>query len=170
MDAATVLRVMSLIPDRTPRVQSGSAFVPDETHPPRLALVQRFLHWLGPLAPLTKEDQQALGVRSSGGRSPEEPGDLADLDDELPEFEDDPDKTPLRIPEAAPAAVPEQPPASTFRNSVRSSPARSRSSGRAAPGRSSPLRAACRRRRSARPGGTRASCRRAARSPSRPPG
>lgn len=93
MDAATVFRLMSLIPDRVARGPSGSAFELQDGHTARLALLTRFLHWLGPLEALSKEDQQALGVRSGGGRT-------MDMEEELPDFEDDEDKTPVRPPEA----------------------------------------------------------------------
>jgi hypothetical protein len=70
MSTAMVFRVMSLIPERTARAQSGSLFDSTRivTHPERIALITRFLGWLGPLDALTKEDQQLLGLRSSGGR------------------------------------------------------------------------------------------------------
>ena len=101
MDAATVFRLMSLIPDRVAREPSGSAFVLQDGHTARVALLTRFLHWLGPLEALSKEDQQALGVRSGGGKSL----DALDPEDALPdedliEFEDDEDKTPVRPVEA----------------------------------------------------------------------
>jgi len=108
MDATTVYRLISLVPDRTARAPSGSAFELQDGHSARIALLMRFLHWLGPLDALSKEDQQALGVRSGGGRSmgPDEEeldGEpLADevLADELPRFEDDPDPAPVRPSEA----------------------------------------------------------------------
>ncbi len=62
MDAATVFRVISLIPDRTARAQSGSAFAEGG------AAVSRFLNWLAPLNPISKEDQQALGLREPATR------------------------------------------------------------------------------------------------------
>lgn len=72
MNATMVSRLMSLIPDRSPRAQSGSVFNASEAatcrYPERMAYLTRFLHWLGPLDPMTREDQQILGVRSSGGR------------------------------------------------------------------------------------------------------
>ena len=72
MNATMVSRLMSLIPDRSPRAQSGSVFSASEAatcrYPERIAYLTRFLHWLGPLDPMTREDQQILGVRSSGGR------------------------------------------------------------------------------------------------------
>jgi hypothetical protein len=95
MNATAVFRLISLIPDRSARAQSGSVFSPSEAaacrYPDRLSYMGKFLHWLGPLDPMTKEDQQILGVRSSGGRpmaagedAGEEAGDeLDDLDDDL---------------------------------------------------------------------------------------
>lgn len=72
MDAALVFRLISLVPDRSARAQSGSVFTPSAAaacrYPDRMSYLGRFLHWLGPLDPMTKEDQQILGVRSSGGR------------------------------------------------------------------------------------------------------
>jgi hypothetical protein len=72
MNATMVSRLMSLIPDRSPRAQSGSVFNASEAatcrYPERMAYLTKFLHWLGPLDPMTREDQQILGVRSSGGR------------------------------------------------------------------------------------------------------
>jgi hypothetical protein len=72
MNASMVSRLMSLIPDRSLRAQSGSLFSASEAatcrYPERMAYLSKFLHWLGPLDPMTREDQQILGVRSSGGR------------------------------------------------------------------------------------------------------
>lgn len=91
MDAALVYRLISLVPDRCARAQSGSVFSPSQAaacrYPDRMSYLGRFLHWLGPLDPMTKEDQQILGVRSGGGRplgaSEEAIDELADLDDDL---------------------------------------------------------------------------------------
>ena len=94
MDASLVYRLISLIPDRSPRAQSGSVFGPSEAaacrHPERISYLTKFLHWLGPLDPMTREDQQILGVRSSGGRPMiageelgEEAGEEMDLDEDL---------------------------------------------------------------------------------------
>ena len=72
MDAALMFRLISLVPDRSARAQSGSVFTPSAAaacrYPDRMSYLGKFLHWLGPLDPMTKEDQQILGVRSSGGR------------------------------------------------------------------------------------------------------
>ena len=95
MNAAAVSRLISVIPDRTPRLQSGTVFTPSEAaacrYPERMSYLTRFLHWLGPLDPMTREDQQVLGVRSSGGRplSGEE-GEMADegLDTEVDDLDE----------------------------------------------------------------------------------
>ena len=71
MDTANVFRVISLIPDRAPRAQSGCAFAL-EGQSDRIALLARLLHWLGPLDSLSKEDQQFLGLRSNHARPLEE--------------------------------------------------------------------------------------------------
>jgi hypothetical protein len=95
MDAATVFRVISLIPERAPRAQSGAVFSAGGQSE-RVALLTKFLHWLGPLDPLSKEDQQFLGVRSGGGRP------LAPEEGELEEVEplDELDETQVKLPGA----------------------------------------------------------------------
>lgn len=107
MDASLVHRLISLIPDRSPRAQSGSVFSPSQAaacrHPERISYLTKFLHWLGPLDPMTREDQQILGVRSSGGRPMmageamgEEAGDEAGEEaGEAMDLEDDLDHSPL---------------------------------------------------------------------------
>lgn len=75
MDAATVFRVMSLIPERAPRAQSGCRFSPEGD---RVVLLAKFLHWLCPLDSLSKEDQQLLGLRPNA-RPAEEEEDLEPL-------------------------------------------------------------------------------------------
>ena len=100
MNATLVSRLMSLIPDRSPRAQSGSVFSATEAatcrYPDRMAYLTRFLHWLGPLDPMTREDQQILGVRSSGGRPmaagevSEDLGEDAGEDLELDDLDDSP--------------------------------------------------------------------------------
>ena len=91
MDAATVFRVMSLIPDRSARAQSGCAFAL-EGQSDKVALVARFLHWLGPLETLSKEDQQRLGLRSNAPRPVDEDleGLEADESQEIDELEQAP--------------------------------------------------------------------------------
>ena len=72
MNAASVSRTLSLIPDRTPRALSGSAFSEEEAmrseRPERIAHVMRFLGWLGPLNPLTKDDLRILGLLNTYGK------------------------------------------------------------------------------------------------------
>lgn len=64
MDGAAVARLISLIPERMPRSQSGSLFRGDGSA--RLDLLCRFMHWLAPLNQMTREEQQLLGVRIGG--------------------------------------------------------------------------------------------------------
>jgi hypothetical protein len=89
MNAATVSRILTLIPDRAARVQSGATFHLEAascTHPERLAHVSKFLRWLSPLDALTREDQCILGLIASNGRpvhaADEEDADDAELESE----------------------------------------------------------------------------------------
>jgi hypothetical protein len=66
MDGSAVFRLISLIPDRSARAQSGSLF--EGTGSERIELLTRFLGWLGPLSPISKEEQQLLGIRGGGAR------------------------------------------------------------------------------------------------------
>jgi hypothetical protein len=99
MDASTVRRVMEMIPERTARQQSGSAFAADcpGHHAGRLAHLVRFLHWMSPLEALPREDQQALGLLNAAGR----PVHAADLEEE--DGEALAEETPPREPESIPA-------------------------------------------------------------------
>ena len=84
MDAAFVSQVLSLIPDRIARTHGGLPFLPQagaSRHPERLALVAVFLSWLTPLASLSKEHQQALGLLREGRELEEEP-EAKDMDGE----------------------------------------------------------------------------------------
>ena len=87
MDGAVVFRLISLIPDRLPRGQTGSLF--NNGNSQQLEPLSRFLSWLGPLTPITKEDQQLLGVRAiaakplaEGEEAAGEAGELGEDDDE----------------------------------------------------------------------------------------
>ena len=88
MDAATVSRVMDLIPDRVVRTVSGSALgepgAKSCVHPERLTLLVEFLHWLSPIYPTTKDDQMRLGLFASKQAQAEEADEAeeADLEEE----------------------------------------------------------------------------------------
>lgn len=116
MNAATVSRVMSLIPERVTRAQTGTAFADVRAasceHPERIALVAEFLHWLSPIYPTTKDDQKRLGLFAHGARpilqpepgAPADEGDLEDeamLDETLDETLDEPLDETLDIEEEA---------------------------------------------------------------------
>lgn len=100
MNGATVSRLISLIPDRMPRSQSGSAF--DGASSGRAELLSRFLGWLGPLNPISKEEQQLLGVRAGGGKAliEEAAEETAEETAEGLEILDDDEDTPIRLPGA----------------------------------------------------------------------
>lgn len=120
MDAALVFRLISLVPDRSARAQSGSVFTPSAAaacrYPDRMSYLGRFLHWLGPLDPMTKEDQQILGVRSSGGRplaAGEEAVEEIEEIDDLDELEDEGESTEgqsMQLSEAGTLIAPAHPP------------------------------------------------------------
>lgn len=108
MNAARVFGLISLIPDRTVRLSSGTLFSDAEAaackYPERMTHLCRFLGWLGPLDPITKEDQQILGLRAANGRPihaadiEEEPLGSEELEDEL--LDDAPATTDERTSEA----------------------------------------------------------------------
>lgn len=72
MNASIVSSIVSLIPERVARVPSGTAFTAVQAgacrYPERVAHLARFLHWLGPLNPVTKDDQHLLGLIAANGR------------------------------------------------------------------------------------------------------
>ena len=65
MDRSTVMNMLSLIPERTVRRQSGTTFAAREGRPASLA---RYLSWLSPLNPMSKDDQAAIGYSASAPR------------------------------------------------------------------------------------------------------
>ena len=76
----TVTRILSLIPERAERTQSGVQFQAVAcscAYPERLAHLSGLLGWLRPLDALTREDQVALGLIASNGR-PVQPTDEDD--------------------------------------------------------------------------------------------
>lgn len=87
MDAATVRRMISLIPDRMAWTASGSAFSA-EGKSERVALIARLQHWLSPLEALTLENQQFLGLRQASGRPADAEAD-AEGDEADAELSDD---------------------------------------------------------------------------------
>ena len=72
MNAALVTRTLSLVPDRMPRMQTGTHFNPVApglcAHPERVAHLARFLDWLGPLREVTREDQREFGLLTPYGK------------------------------------------------------------------------------------------------------
>jgi len=96
MNAGTVSRLLSQIPARTERTQSGVQFRPQAcgcAYPERLGQLSRFLSWLRPLDALTRDEQVALGLVAANGR-PMQPVD-----------EDEAEADDAELETAAPSAV-----------------------------------------------------------------
>ena len=106
MNAATVSRVLSLIPDRVSRTQMGGVFDPANTaacaHPERIAHLVQFLNWLGPLQPLTKEDLRLFGLVTPYGK----PAIEAPVEDEADILDAEHDAE-MELTAPLPAAAPE---------------------------------------------------------------
>jgi hypothetical protein len=71
MHAAMISRIVSLIPERVARVQSGASFHRTESasrYPERVSHLAQFLNWLSPLNAITKDDQRVLGLLHANGR------------------------------------------------------------------------------------------------------
>src|SRR5437879_12431657 len=71
MNASTVHRIISLIPERVAHARSGALFTTSGTcrHPERIAYLLRTLQWLSPLNPVSRDDQQMLGLLLAKGRT-----------------------------------------------------------------------------------------------------
>ena len=85
MNASTVQRIISLIPERVARAQSGALFTMTGAcrHPERIACLSRYLQWLSPLNPVSRDDQKLLGLLLANGRTVHA-GDVEDEADAAP--------------------------------------------------------------------------------------
>jgi len=90
MNASTVHRIISLIPERVARAQSGALFTMTGAcrHPERIACLSQYLQWLSPLNPVSRDDQQLLGLLLASGR-PVHAGDVEDEADAQDEADDE---------------------------------------------------------------------------------
>lgn len=80
---AGVTRLLSAIPERTGRAQSGVLFTPQSSgcaYPERLVQLSGFLSWLRPLDALSREEQVALGLVAPNGK-PMQPADEDDAEE-----------------------------------------------------------------------------------------
>ena len=87
MSAAMISRIVSLIPERVARVQSGAGFHSTESpsrYPERVSHLARFLSWLSPLNAISKDDQHILGLLHANGR----PVHANEMEEESAELED----------------------------------------------------------------------------------
>jgi len=75
VNAKALASTLSLIPERVARVQTGMAFSAEAMHafPERMTILTGFLNWLGPLTPLGRDQQHALGLMTAYGK-PAVPG------------------------------------------------------------------------------------------------
>ncbi len=85
MNASTVHRIISLIPERVARAQSGARFTMTGAcrNPERIAYLSCHLQWLSPLNPVSRDDQQLLGLLLANGRRVHA-GDVEDEADAAP--------------------------------------------------------------------------------------
>ena len=88
MSAAMISRIVSLIPERVARVQSGASFDSAASavsrYPERISHLAQFLSWLSPLNAISKDDQQILGLLHANGR----PVHANEMEEESAELED----------------------------------------------------------------------------------
>ena len=87
MNPKMVSSIVSLIPERVARALSGTRFgVADARarNGEQVAHLARYLQWLSPLSPISKEDQSALGIASPHAKPAREGEGLED-DDEGPD-------------------------------------------------------------------------------------
>src|SRR5712671_7194419 len=87
MNAAMFSRIVSLIPERVARVQSGATFDKAESasrYPARVSHLAQFLSWLSPLNAISKDDQHLLGLLHANGR----PVHANEMEEESAELED----------------------------------------------------------------------------------
>ena len=71
MNPKMVSSIVSIIPERVARAQSGTPFPSSSAnarHGAQVENLSRFLQWLSPLNPITKEEQSALGITAPHGR------------------------------------------------------------------------------------------------------
>ena len=87
MDRATLRRIVSVVPDRSVRAQSGTPFAcaAADGPAPQVASLGRLLHWLTPLNSLNEDEQRALGVLALHGKGPRRDDD-DEGDDERGDF------------------------------------------------------------------------------------
>jgi hypothetical protein len=94
MERSTVMNLLSVIPERSVRRQSGTRFEGREGRPANLA---RYLSWLSPLNPLSKEDQAAIGYTAVAPRAEDADSDEGADDEALAPAEAEAEPEPVRI-------------------------------------------------------------------------
>ena len=69
MNQAMVSKIVSLVPERMARLQSGTRFKPSENEGAQVASLAPLLHWLTPLNAIGEEEQRALGLHVLHGKA-----------------------------------------------------------------------------------------------------
>jgi hypothetical protein len=72
MNPSMLAKIVSLVPNRMPRMQSGTPFAAAAIaggQGPQVASLGRLLHWLTPLSTLNEDDQRALGTLALHGKT-----------------------------------------------------------------------------------------------------
>jgi hypothetical protein len=71
MNSSMVKKIVSIVPQRSARLQSGTPFAPARmpaSNDTRMAHLANLLHWLTPLNAMSKDDQRELGILGAQGR------------------------------------------------------------------------------------------------------
>ena len=82
MRQSRVLSILSAVPERVARAQSGTRFAPRPAADGQVAQLSRHLRWLSPLLALTREDQGALGLLVAGKGAQQDEEEEADVEAE----------------------------------------------------------------------------------------
>ena len=80
MRQSRVPSILSAVPERVARMQSGTRFAPRPGVDGQVAQLSRHLQWLSPLVALTREDQGALGLLAPGKGGQQDEEEEADVE------------------------------------------------------------------------------------------
>ena len=69
MNQAMVSKIVSLVPERMARLQSGTRFMLPKDEGTQVACLAPLLHWLTPLKVIGEEEQRALGLYALHGKA-----------------------------------------------------------------------------------------------------
>ena len=81
INPSILARIVSVVPDRTARLRSGTLFKPPDAATAPIAYLAGFLSWLTPLNIINEEEQRLLGLNPHGKLSRHDDDDDDDHDD-----------------------------------------------------------------------------------------